>query len=313
MTTVATPSAGDLLREWRKRRHLSQLALATRAEISQRHLSFVESGRSKPSRDMVLKLAEHMSVPLRQRNRLLLAAGFAPNYDERGLDDPSMKAAMAAVQAVLTGHEPYPAIAVDRQWNMIAANGAIGPLLEGVEEAELLQPPVNVLKLALHPKGLAPRIANLADWRAHLIEHLELEFGLDVREQHHRTVAVARWQLRAEVREHVELGFERLAAGEVVGVAPRPAEGLAGCPLDARGVHVARLEIGEHAVGKVFADHRDDARLCEQTGCDGAVGGRPAHDVAKLAARQGQVVERHGSYDEDVVVGFSAHVVQCSR
>lgn len=166
---------GDLLKEWRQRRRMSQLDLALEAEISQRHLSFVESGRSKPSRDMVLKLAEHMAVPLRQRNRLLLAAGFAPNYEERGLDDPSMKAAMAAVQAVLTGHEPYPAIAVDRQWNMIAANGAIGPLLEGVEEAELLQPPVNVLKLSLHPKGLAPRIANLADWRTHLIERLRLQ------------------------------------------------------------------------------------------------------------------------------------------
>lgn len=166
---------GDLLREWRRRRRMSQLDLALEAEISQRHLSFVESGRSKPSREMVLKLARHMTVPLRQRNRLLLAAGFAPTYEERRLDDPSMAAAMTAIQAVLTGHEPYPAIAIDRHWNMVAANGALGPFLEGVEDAGLLAPPVNVLRLSLHPKGLAPRILNLAEWRAHILERLRLQ------------------------------------------------------------------------------------------------------------------------------------------
>ncbi|MEO3998582.1 helix-turn-helix transcriptional regulator [Mesorhizobium sp. CAU 1732] len=174
-TTLKTNPFGDLLKEWRQRRRLSQLDLALDAEISQRHLSFVESGRAKPSREMVLKLAEHMAVPLRQQNRLLLAAGFAPSYEERGLDHPSMKPAMSAVQAVLNGHEPYPAIAVDRQWNMVAANGSIGPFLADVEDASLLEAPVNVLRLALHPKGLAPRIVNLGEWRTHLIERLRMQ------------------------------------------------------------------------------------------------------------------------------------------
>ncbi|MEO9341097.1 helix-turn-helix transcriptional regulator [Mesorhizobium sp. SB112] len=174
-TSLQENPFGDLLKEWRQRRRMSQLDLALDAEISQRHLSFVESGRSRPSRDMVLKLAEHMSVPLRQRNRLLLAAGFAPSYEERGLDHPSMKPAMSAVQAVLNGHEPYPAIAVDRQWNMVASNNAIAPFLEGVSDPALLESPVNVLRLALHPKGIAPRIVNLSEWRTHLIERLKMQ------------------------------------------------------------------------------------------------------------------------------------------
>ena len=165
-------TVGDLLREWRNRRRMSQLDLATEAEISQRHLSFVESGRSAPSRDMILHLSERLEIPLRQRNRLLLAAGFAPSFSERKLDDPSLGAAMNAVHQVLKGHEPNPAIAVDRYWNMIAANGAIAPFLEGVTDPALLTPPVNVLRLSLHPQGIAPRIANLGEWRAHLLERL---------------------------------------------------------------------------------------------------------------------------------------------
>mgnify|MGYP001339236374 FL=1 len=163
---------GAMIREWRQRRRMSQLDLALEAEISQRHLSFMESGRAKPSREMVLRLAEHMDVPLRQRNRLLMAAGFAPTYGERGLDDPVFRPALAAVELVLKGHEPYPAIAVDRSWNMVLANAAAAPFLEGIEEPSLLSPPVNVLRLALHPRGLAPRIANLGEWRAHLIGRL---------------------------------------------------------------------------------------------------------------------------------------------
>ena len=172
---IMQTGAGALIREWRQRRRMSQLDLALEAEISQRHLSFVESGRSAPSRDMVLRLADQLSVPLRQRNRMLAAAGFAPIYGERALDDPVLRPALAAVELVLKGHEPYPAIAVDRGWNMVLANRALAPLLAGVEEPALLDPPVNVLRLSLHPKGLAPRIANLDEWRAHLIERLRIQ------------------------------------------------------------------------------------------------------------------------------------------
>jgi transcriptional regulator with XRE-family HTH domain len=163
---------GALLREWRQRRHLSQLALALRADISQRHLSFVESGRAQPSRDMVLHLAEQLGVPLRERNRLLLGAGYAPVFRERPLDDPALDAARRAVERVLQGHEPYPALAVDRHWTLLAANRAVIVLLAGVDPA-LLEPPVNVLRVSLHPRGLAPRIVNLTQWRGHLLERVQ--------------------------------------------------------------------------------------------------------------------------------------------
>lgn len=165
-------SVGGLIREWRMRRRLSQLDLAADAEISQRHLSFVESGRAMPSREMVLHLAEQLEVPLRQRNQLLLAAGYAPTFSESTLDDPLLAPAMAAVEMVLKGHEPFPAIAVDRHWNLVAANAALAPLLEDIADASLLAPPANVLRLSLHPAGLAPRIANLHDWRRHLLARL---------------------------------------------------------------------------------------------------------------------------------------------
>jgi len=172
MTTPET-SAGSLIREWRTRRRMSQLDLAMEAEISQRHLSFVESGRAMPSRDMVLRLSEQLAVPLRQRNQILLAAGFAPSFSERKLSDPDLAPAMDAVKLVLKGHEPFPALAVDRHWNLISANAALAPLLAGVTDPALLEAPVNVLRLSLHPKGVAPNIVNLAEWRAHLLERLK--------------------------------------------------------------------------------------------------------------------------------------------
>lgn len=169
METAA--SAGQLLRTWRQRRRLSQLDLACEAEVSQRHLSFVESGRSAPSRDMVLRLAEQLAIPLRERNVLLVAAGFAPVYRERALDDPGLETARRAVERILTGHEPHPALAIDRHWTLVFANRAVAPLLAGIDQA-LLQPPVNVLRLSMHPDGLAPRIGNFRAWRGHVISRL---------------------------------------------------------------------------------------------------------------------------------------------
>ena len=170
MASLSLP-IGELLRDWRQRRRLSQLDLALEAEISTRHLSFVETGRARPSRDMVLHLAERLEVPLRERNSLLVAAGFAPAFRERPLDDPAMTAARRAVGQVLAAHGPFPALAVDRHWNLVAANAAVQALLGGVAPA-LLVPPVNVLRLSLHPQGLAPAIANLGEWRTHILVRL---------------------------------------------------------------------------------------------------------------------------------------------
>jgi transcriptional regulator with XRE-family HTH domain len=162
---------GELLREWRQRRRVSQLDLALDAEISPKHVSFIESGRAQPSREMILRLAEHLDVPLRERNSLLHAGGYAPVFGERALDDPALASARAAVDLVLKGHEPFPAIAVDRHWSLVAANGAVGFMLEGVDPS-LLAPPTNVLRVSLHPKGLGPRVANFVEWRAHVLERL---------------------------------------------------------------------------------------------------------------------------------------------
>ncbi len=162
---------GALLRDWRQRRSRSQLDLACEAEISTKHLSFLETGRSQPSRDMLLHLAELLDVPLRERNALLLSAGYAPTFRERSLDDPALAAARRAVDLVLAGHDPYPAIAVDRHWSLVASNRAAGSLLVGIGPA-LLTPPVNVLRLSLHPDGLAPRILNHGEWRDHLLARL---------------------------------------------------------------------------------------------------------------------------------------------
>lgn len=174
MTARSTRPIGDLLREWRERRRLSQMALALDAEVSTRHLSYLETGRARPSREMILRLAEQLDVPLRDRNTLLLAAGFAPVYPERTLDDPALATARDVIGRVLSGHEPYPALAIDRHWSLLAANRAVSPLLADVSP-ELLRPPVNVLRLSLHPEGLAPRIANLSGWRQHLLARLERE------------------------------------------------------------------------------------------------------------------------------------------
>jgi len=162
---------GDLLRDWRQRRRLSQLDLALEAGVSTRHLSFVETGRAKPSPEMVLHLADELEVPLRERNRLLLAAGYAPVYEERALDEPEMQPIHDAIQLVLDGHDPYPAITVDRGWALVAHNRAAGLLIAGLPD-DLLAPPMNVLRASLHPYGMAPRIVNLAQWKAHILERL---------------------------------------------------------------------------------------------------------------------------------------------
>ncbi len=163
---------GDLLREWRQKRRLSQMDLAGSANISTRHLSFVETGRSQASRDMILLLAEQLEMSLRERNTLLVAAGYAPVFLERAFADPALEAARKAVDMVLAGHEPYPALAIDRHWNLVASNKTVPLLLAGADES-LLKPPVNVLRLSMHPAGLASRIANYRQWRSHLVARLQ--------------------------------------------------------------------------------------------------------------------------------------------
>ncbi|MFI9645279.1 helix-turn-helix domain-containing protein [Streptomyces sp. NPDC052040] len=188
MTIVATgtavsppapsgPGVGPLLRGWRERRRVSQLELALRAGSSARHISFVETGRSRPSEEMVLRLAEHLDVPVRERNALLLAAGYAPHYPETPLDDPSMGALRAGVEQLIRGYEPYPALVVDARYDVVAANRGIAMLLEGVPE-RLLAPPLNAMRLTLHPEGLAPRILNLREWRGHLLAQMERQIAL---------------------------------------------------------------------------------------------------------------------------------------
>jgi transcriptional regulator with XRE-family HTH domain len=166
------PPVGTLLRDWRQRRRLTQLDLALDAGVSTRHLSFLETGRSRPSSDMVLHLAEQLEVPLRERNQLLLAAGYAPVYGQRTLDDPEMRPVREAIELVLRGHEPYPALVVDQQWEMLAANRGVGLLTADVAP-HLMEPPVNTLRVTLHPEGMAPHILNLGEWRAHLLARLE--------------------------------------------------------------------------------------------------------------------------------------------
>jgi len=160
-----------MLGEWRRCRRFSQLQLALEAGVSARHLSFVETGRSRPSAELVLHLADRLDIPLRERNDLLLAAGYAPAYAERELDAREMGPVREAIERVLSAHEPYPALVVDRQWDLLVANRAFGALVEGAA-GHLLAPPVNVLRLSLHPEGLAPRIVNLQQWRTHLLERL---------------------------------------------------------------------------------------------------------------------------------------------
>ncbi|MGW3100668.1 helix-turn-helix domain-containing protein [Streptomyces sp. NPDC001100] len=175
--TSAGKGVGPLLRAWRERRRVSQLELALRADSSARHISFVETGRSRPSEEMVLRLAEHLEVPVRERNSLLLAAGYAPRYPETPLDDPALGALREGLERLIQGYEPYPALVVDAVYDVVAANRGITMLLDGVPEL-LLQPPLNAMRLTLHPEGLAPRIRNLGEWRGHLLAQMERQIAL---------------------------------------------------------------------------------------------------------------------------------------
>jgi transcriptional regulator with XRE-family HTH domain len=177
VTAPVGQGVGPLLRAWRERRRISQLELALRADSSARHISFVETGRSRPSEEMVLRLAEHLEVPVRERNALLLAAGYAPHYPETPLDDPSMGALRAGMERLIRGYEPYPALVVDAMYDVVAANRGIAMLLDEVPE-ELLAPPLNAMRLTLHPRGLAPRIRNLREWRGHLLAQMERQIAL---------------------------------------------------------------------------------------------------------------------------------------
>ncbi|KOX25748.1 MULTISPECIES: helix-turn-helix domain-containing protein [unclassified Streptomyces] len=178
MTTVASDTGvGPLLREWRERRRLSQLELALRAGSSARHVSFVETGRSRPSEEMVLRLAEHLEVPVRDRNALLLAAGYAPRYTESPLDAPRLEALREGVERLLRGYEPYPALVVDGSYTVVAANRGVRLLLDGLPE-HLLTPPLNTMRIALHPEGLAARIRNLREWRGHLLSQMGRQIAL---------------------------------------------------------------------------------------------------------------------------------------
>jgi transcriptional regulator with XRE-family HTH domain len=203
---------GDLLREWRQRRRMSQMDLAGEANISTRHLSFVETGRSQASREMILLLAEQLEISLRERNTLLVAAGYAPVFPERTLADPALDAARKAVDMVLAGHEPYPALAIDRHWNLVAANKAVPLLLVGADPA-LMKPPVNVLRLSMHPSGLASRIANYRQWRSHLVARLQQQIEV--------TADPFLAELRREIRAYpVPKGTTSQGAveGEVAGI-----------------------------------------------------------------------------------------------
>lgn len=202
---------GGLLRQWRERRRLSQMDLALQAEISTRHLSFVETGRSRPSRDLILHLAEELDLPLRDRNRLLLAAGYAPVYAERALDSPQMASVLAAVRRLLAGHEPYPAVVVDRDWNLVEANASAALLTAGVAPA-LLAPPVNVLRVSLHPEGMAPRIVNLGEWRAHLLGRLRRQVAVTA----DPTLAQLYDELRAYPCDQPEPTIELPGPGDIV-------------------------------------------------------------------------------------------------
>ena len=170
-------TVGKMVRSWRELRRFSQLELAVEAEVSQRHLSFIESGRAAPSREMVLHLAEHLEIPFRERNVMLLAAGYSPIYGDRPLEDPTLIHAKATLEALLRAHEPYPALTVDRHWNIVSANRALSGLLDGVD-SELLKPPANALRISLHPRGLAPNIVNLGEWRQHLLDRLRRQFRI---------------------------------------------------------------------------------------------------------------------------------------
>ncbi|MFD6993273.1 helix-turn-helix domain-containing protein [Streptomyces sp. NPDC059943] len=178
MTSRASVTeVGPLLRGWREQRRISQLELALRADSSARHISFVETGRSRPSEAMVLRLSEHLDVPVRERNTLLLAAGYAPRFTETAIDDPSMAVVREGLERLLRGYEPYPALVVDGTYTLVAANRGLALLMEGVPE-HLLVPPVNAMRVILHPEGAAPRIRNFRQWRLHLLHQMERQIAL---------------------------------------------------------------------------------------------------------------------------------------
>ncbi len=218
------PRVGTLLRDWRRRRRLSQLELALRAGSSARHLSCLETGRARPSRAMVLRLADHLDVPLRERNGLLLAAGYAPAYRERALDDEGLRSVRGALDMMLAAHRPYPAVVVDRGWNVVTGNPAMGVLLDGVPP-ELLAAPANVARLALHPEGLAARCTNLPEVRGHFLERL-----------HRQAEATGDPGLRALYEEVCAYGPEEPAAAHPEGgAAPHSSEAVV--PLRFRTPH----------------------------------------------------------------------------
>ncbi|MFI8187010.1 helix-turn-helix domain-containing protein [Actinacidiphila glaucinigra] len=175
--TTTTAGVGTLLRGWRERRRISQLELALRADSSARHISFVETGRSRPSQAMVLRLAEHLDVPVRERNALLVAAGYAPAYPETPLGDPAMHPLRESLDRLLAAYEPYPALVLDGMYDVVAANQGVGALLEGVAP-HLLRPPLNAMRVTLHPEGMAPRIRNFRQWRGHLLERIERQIAM---------------------------------------------------------------------------------------------------------------------------------------
>ncbi|MFI9503862.1 helix-turn-helix domain-containing protein [Nocardia sp. NPDC052566] len=223
---MTTQTAGDLLRHWRQERRLSQLELAGRADTSARHLSFIETGRSTPSRAMLAHLCEQLEIPLRERNRLLLAAGYAPAYAEPALDTPAMDAVRGAMRLILTGHEPYPALAIDQGWRMVDANRGVALLLTGIDPT-LLTAPVNTLRLSLHPDGLASRILNLAEWRAHLFARLTRQIEV--------TGAAELVELREELRAY--------PGGETDLVLPEPDQSVVPLRLRHDGADLSFLSV----------------------------------------------------------------------
>jgi transcriptional regulator with XRE-family HTH domain len=213
MATAATGEVGQLLREWRERRRLTQLELALDSGLSARHLSFVETGRSQPGRETLLRVAERLEIPYRERNQLLLTAGHAPAFPERTLDDPELEPVREALDRILAAHEPLPALAVDRRWNLVAANTAMEAFTERLDiEPSLLEPPINVLRIGLHPRGFAPLIINIAQWRAHFLGRLSQQIAIT--------------------------GDEELAAlmEEIAGYPPDGTEGVSAAPAEASDV-----------------------------------------------------------------------------
>jgi transcriptional regulator with XRE-family HTH domain len=179
MAAATSQAIGALLREWRERRRVTQLELALEAGVSARHLSFVETGRSKPGRETLLRVLERLDVPFREQNQLLLVAGHAPAFPERSLEDPELQPVRDALEVILRGHEPYPAVAVDRAWNLVAANSPMYALTAVVDvDPALLEPPINVMRVGLHPRGLGPLMVNLGDWHAHWLARLERQLAV---------------------------------------------------------------------------------------------------------------------------------------